>query len=99
MPIHSFSACPSCVSQLAPDSLFLSKQASKQANKTTHKILKFDGLSGGALLYFTKFFSPKAILLNLQNKSLGLVGINVANVEYWLLDTDGVRTRYGARYA
>ena len=101
MPNYFLSVCSSCVSR---DSISISKQASKQASKTTHKIFEIYELAGEALFFFANFFSPKVILLNLQTKSYGLVGkrsIHFTDVENWHLDTVGVsqQERYGARYA
>ena len=101
MSFYAFSACSPSVSR---ESIFISKQASKQASKATLKIFKIFGLSGEALLFLANFFSPKAILFNLQTKSRGLVGnlsIYVTDVENWHLVTVRAfqQARYGARYA
>jgi len=80
-----------------------SKAKQSKASKTTHKIFKIYGLAGEALLFFSNFFFPKVILLNLQVKSHGLVGnfsIYVTDAENWHLDSVGVfqQVMYGARY-
>ena len=104
MPFMSVPILSTCSPRVSRDSIFISKQASKQASKATHKIFKIFGLSGEALLFLANFFSPKAILFNLQTKSRGLVGnfsIYVTDVENWPLVTVGAfqQARYGARYA
>jgi len=79
MPIHFLSVCSPCVSR---EPIFISKAA-----KATHKIFKIYGLAGEALLFLANFFSFKAILLNLQAKSHGLVG----NYSIYATDVENLR--------